>query len=162
MKVLVGAFNQEKAALVTSRGLLRDCEIFWNLRITFVWSSTILALHTITVTSLCPALCPRRVWTRLSLRRPGEGRGIRVGNFSCPGGGMQQCKCWACSLCQLHNLQHLHILDGYTTLDWSFSLLMQYFPVTHSHNPNLEYLIVISSVKYGRRKVNIYVDCYGI
>ena len=39
---------------------------------------------------------------------------------------------------------------------------MQYFPVTHSHNPNFEYLIVISSVKYCRREVNIYVDCYGI
>ena len=40
MKALVGTFNQEKA-LVASRGLLHDCEIFWNLRIGFVWSSTI-------------------------------------------------------------------------------------------------------------------------
>ena len=39
MKALVGTFNQEKA-LVASRGLLGDCEIFANLRITFVWSSS--------------------------------------------------------------------------------------------------------------------------
>ena len=32
MKALVGTFNQEKA-LVASRGLLHDCEIFWNLRL---------------------------------------------------------------------------------------------------------------------------------
>ena len=40
MKALVGAFNQEKA-LVGAFSVLRDCEIFRNIRITFV-SSTIL------------------------------------------------------------------------------------------------------------------------
>ena len=36
MKSLAGTFNQEKALF---RGLLRDCEIFRNFRITFVSSS---------------------------------------------------------------------------------------------------------------------------
>ena len=36
MKALVGSFNQEKAL---EKGLLRDCEIFANLRIAFVSSS---------------------------------------------------------------------------------------------------------------------------
>ena len=40
VKALVAAFNQEKA-LVASRGLLRDCEIFGNLQITFVSSSSL-------------------------------------------------------------------------------------------------------------------------
>ena len=96
--------------------------------------AAVLALHTITVTSLCPALCPGRVRTRLSGsrgRRLGEGRGIRVGNFSCPGGGMQECKCQACSLCKVHNLQHIHILDEVKLSTYSsFSLLMKYFQVT--------------------------------
>ena len=37
MKVLEGTFNQEEAL---SRSLVRDCEIFANLRLTFVSSST--------------------------------------------------------------------------------------------------------------------------
>ena len=38
MKALVGAFNQEKALV---GGLLRDCEIFGNIRITFVSSTNL-------------------------------------------------------------------------------------------------------------------------
>ena len=41
VKALVGAFNQEKALVYS--GLLRDCEIFANLLLAFVWSSS---LHT--------------------------------------------------------------------------------------------------------------------
>ena len=37
MKALVGAFNQGKAIV---RGLLPDCEIFANLRLAFVTSSS--------------------------------------------------------------------------------------------------------------------------
>ena len=40
MKALVGAYNQEKALVLSRRGLLRDCEIFANLRIAFVCSSS--------------------------------------------------------------------------------------------------------------------------
>ena len=128
--------------------------------------AAVLALHTITVTSLCPALCPGRVRTRLSGsrgRRPGEGRGIRVGNFSCPGGGMQDCQCQACYLCKLHNLQP----TTSTYSRWIASTWLKFQPSNEifssdSHNPNFEYLIVISIVKYSRREVNIYVDCYGI
>ena len=39
VKALVDIVNQKKA-LVASRGLLRDCEIFGNLRIAFVLSSS--------------------------------------------------------------------------------------------------------------------------
>ena len=67
MKVLVGAFNQEKA-LVGAFLLLRDCEIFANLRLKFYW--IMVSCHqpiTISPYASMPALA-HSCYTSLSVR----------------------------------------------------------------------------------------------